>query len=80
MQVPKIMLSQVYSSKNFTEDYAVSGVQFEELHRRLSTSKKMIKLHRFNLLIEGEWSEGDDPSKVYCRRKAIGSVIRSEEN
>ena len=61
------------------EENAVSGVQFEELHRRLSTSKKMIKLHCFNLLIEEEWSEGDDPSKVYCRCKAISSEITSEE-
>jgi hypothetical protein len=36
------------------EENAVSGVQFEELHRRLSTSKKMNELHRFNLLVEEE--------------------------
>ena len=62
-----------------TEDFDVPGEQFEELHRRLSLSKKMNELHRFNLLVEEEWSEGDDPSKVYCRRNAISSVFASEE-
>ena len=54
------------------EENAVSGLQFEELHRRLSTSKKRMSNRE-------EWSEGVEPSKVYCWRKAIGLVITSEE-
>ena len=37
------------------------------------------ELHPVKTCRWDKWSEGDDPSKVYCRRKAISSVCTSEE-
>ena len=36
-------------AEDYAEDNAVPGEQFEELHRRLSTSKKINELYNFGL-------------------------------
>ena len=38
------------SAEDYAEDYVVPGEQFEELHRRLSMSKKINELHSFGLV------------------------------
>ena len=47
----------------YAEDNVVPGEQFEELHRRLSTSKKINELHNFGL-----WSKKNEVKEMTPRK------------
>ena len=61
------------------EENAISGVQFEELHRRLTTSKRRTSYILWRLVDEKNEVKELTPRKFHCWREAIGSVILSEE-